>query len=162
MSKPTAIVLLVILALLLFLIIKILLPSIRIYISRMPKGIFVLLFLVIAVVIVYLVNYLIHDETGGLPGNESSNETAAISKEEDETEREIKENCIVVSGSEVFIENEKADSEMLDSYINYRLENNIMITLVDDYATAALFNEIKAICEEKGIRYKIENEKWLE
>ena len=162
MSKPTAIVLLVILAVLLFLIIKILLPSIRIYISRMPKGIFVLLFLVIAVVIVYLVNYLIHDETGGIPGNENSSEAASLSKEEEEKERVIKENCIVVSGSEVFIENEKADSDMLDSYLNYRLENNIMITLVDDYATSALFNEIKAICEEKGIRYKIENEKWLE
>ena len=43
-----------------------------------------LLFLVIAVVIVYLVNYLIHDETGGIPGNENSSEAASLSKEEEE------------------------------------------------------------------------------
>ena len=161
MSKPTAIILLVFMAVLLFCVIKILLPSIRRYISRMPKGIFVLLFLVIICVIVYLVRYLIYGETGGLSGNESNSETEAVSGTE-EKEKIIKENCIVLSGSEIIIENEKADSKMLNSYLDYRVENNIMITIVDDYATSALFSEVKAVCDKKGIRYKIEDEKWLE
>ena len=161
MSKPTAIILLVLLALLLFGIFKILLPSIKIYISRMPKGIFVLLFLVIVCVIIYLVYYLIGDPTGGNPGNDK--QTAASSGETAiDEERPIKEDCIILSGSDVFIENKKADSETIEKYIDYRVENNRQITIVDDYSTAALIHEIKALCDEKGIRYVIEDEKWLE
>ncbi|MCR5205327.1 MAG: hypothetical protein K6E47_09740 [Lachnospiraceae bacterium] len=160
MSKPTAIILLVLLALLLFGIFKILLPSIKIYIARMPKGIFVLLFLVIVGVIIYLVHYLITGATGGNPGNEQTSEIAGI--EQEDAPKTLKENCIVLSGSEVYVENEKADSATLEKYIDYRVENNIPITIVDDYSTAALFREIKAICDKKGVRYSIENEKWLE
>ena len=162
MSKPTDIILLVLLALLLFGIFKILLPSIKIYISRMPKGIFVLLFLVIAGVIVYLVHYLITGATGGNPGNENNSEIAGIERQDEDKPITLKENCIVLSGSEVYVENEKADSAMIEKYIDYRVENNIQITIVDDYSTAALFREIKAICEKKGVRYIIEDEKWLE
>lgn len=160
MSKPTAIILLVLLALLLFGIFKILLPSIKIYIARMPKGIFVLLFLVIVGVIIYLVHYLITGATGGNPGNEQTSEIAGI--EQEDAPKTLKENCIVLSGSDVYVENEKADSATLEKYIDYRVENNIPITIVDDYSTAALFREIKAICDKKGVRYSIENEKWLE
>ena len=160
MSKPTAIILLVLLALLLFGIFKILLPSIKIYIARMPKGIFVLLFLVIVGVIIYLVHYLITGATGGNPGNEQTSEIAGI--EQEDAPKTLKENCIVLSGSEVYVENERADSATLEKYIDYRVENNIPITIVDDYSTAALFREIKAICDKKGVRYSIENEKWLE
>ncbi|MBR5179576.1 MAG: hypothetical protein IKW90_12370 [Lachnospiraceae bacterium] len=162
MSKPTAIILLVLLALLLFGIFKILLPSIKIYISRMPKGIFVLLFIVIVGAIVYLTHYLITGATGGNPGNEKNSELAGIEKQEDDGPKTVKENCIVLSGSEVYVENEKADSATIEKYIDYRVENNIQLTIVDDYSTAALFREIKAICDKKGVRYSIEDEKWLE
>ena len=162
MSKPTAIILLVLLALLLFGIFKILLPSIKVYVSRMPKGIFVLLFLVIAGVIVYLVHYLITGTTGGNPGNENSSEIAGIEKRDEDIPFTNKENCIVISGSFVYVENEKADSATLEKYIDYRVENNIQITIVDDYSTAALFREVKAICDKMGVRYVIENEEWLE
>jgi len=158
MSKPTAIILLVVLAILLFGLGKILLPSIRKYINRMPKGIFILLFLVIVCAVVYLVHYLFNDETGGIPGNETEN---ASSQEEDEDIKTVKENCIVLSGSEVFVENEKADTPTLEKYIDYRVENNIPITIVDDYATKALVSEIKALCDKKGVRYSVENEEWL-
>ena len=161
MSKPTAIILLVLLVILLFGIFKILLPSIKIYISRMPKGIFVILFLVIVSFAVYLVHYLVTDITGGNPGNEKTAENSGIEAEED-LPKTVKENCIVISVSNVFIENEKADSAAIDKYIDYRVENNIQRTIVDDYSTAALFREIKAICDAKGVRYSIEDEKWLE
>lgn len=161
MSKPTAIILLVLLVILLFGIFKIILPSIKIYISRMPKGIFVILFLVIVSFAVYLVHYLVTDITGGNPGNEKTAENLGVEAEED-LPKTVKENCIVISGSNVFIENEKADSAVIDKYIDYRVENNIQITIVDDYSTAALFREIKAICDAKGVRYSIEDEKWLE
>lgn len=158
MSKPTAIILLVVLAILLFGLGKILLPSIRKYIYRMPKGIFVLLFLVIICAVVYLVHYLINGETGGIPGNETENSSSETEEEDTKT---VKENCIVLSGSEVYVENEKADTAALEKYIDYRVENNIPITIVDDYATKALVDEIKALCDKKGVRYSIENEEWL-
>ena len=97
MSKPTAIILLVLLVILLFGIFKILLPSIKIYISRMPKGIFVILFLVIVSFAVYLVHYLVTDITGGNPGNEKTAENSGIEAEED-LPKTVKENCIVISG----------------------------------------------------------------
>ena len=159
MSKPTAIILLVVLAILLFGLGKILLPSIRKYINRMPKGIFVLLFLVIVCAVVYLVHYLFNGETGGISGNEKAE--SASSQEEDENTKVIKENCIVLSGSEVYVENEKADTAAIEKYIDYRVENNIPVTIVDDYATLALMSEIKALCDKKGVRYSVENEEWL-
>jgi len=159
MSKPTAIILLVFLAILLFGLGKILLPSIRKYISRMPKGIFVLLFLVIICAVVYLVHYLFNGETGGNSGNEKAEISTA--NDDEENPKTAKENCIVLSGSEIFVENEKADTATLEKYIDYRVENNIPITLVDDYATLALVSEIKAICDKKGVRYSVENEEWL-
>ncbi|MCR5727605.1 MAG: hypothetical protein K6G24_09070 [Lachnospiraceae bacterium] len=159
MSKATAIILLVFLALLLFGLFRILLPSIRLYIHRMPKGIFILLFLVVTCAVVYLVSYLVNGETGGINGNDNKQESVSGQSEE---EKPVKENCIVLAGSEVFIENKKADAKTLENYIDYRVENNIPLTIVDDYSTAALFKEIKALCDKKGVRYSIENEKWLE
>ena len=150
---------LVVLALLLFGLGKILLPSIRKYINRMPKGIFVLLFLAIICAVIYLVHYLFNDEPGGLSGNEKQD--AASAQAEEDTPQVIKENCVVLSGSEVYIENEKADMAKLEKYIDYRVENNIPVTIVDDYATLALMSEIKAVCEKKGARYSVENEEWL-
>ena len=161
MSKPTAIILLVFLAVLLFGIFKILLPSIKVYISRMPKGIFVLLFLVVIAVVVYLLDFLINDRTGGLSGNEGK-ETVAENREEEEEKTVFKENCIILRGDGVWVENEKADGKALDLYLDYRVENNITVTIVDDYSSVALFKEIKEICEKKGVRISIEDEKWLE
>lgn len=158
MSKPTAIILLVVLAILLFGLGKILLPSIRKYINRMPKGIFILLFLVIVCAVIYLVHYLFNGETGGIPGNENAQ---SADSQEDENTKVIKENCIILSGSEVFVENEKADTVTIEKYIDYRVENNIPVTIVDDYATLALMSEIKALCDKKGVRYSVENEEWL-
>jgi len=60
------------------------------------------------------------------------------------------------------LENAIADQKALEKYLDYRVENNILVTIVDDYSTAAAFREIKAILEKKGVRYSIENEKWLE
>ncbi len=161
MSKPTAIILLILLALLLFGIFKIILPSIKIYISRMPKGIFVVLFLVVAGTMVYLVHYLVTDAPGGISGNEKTNDFTSAEKQ-DELPEVNKENCIVLLGSEVYIENEKADSATIEKYIDYRVENNIQLVIIDDYSTAALLHEIKALCDKKGVRYSIEDEKWLE
>lgn len=159
MSKPAAIILLIILVLILFGLGKILVPSIRKYISRMPKGIFVMLFLAIACTVGYLIYYLITDTTGGTPGNESSN-TASID-EENET-KPIKENCIVLSGPSQYIENKTVDDSALESYIDYRVKNNIPVTIVDDYATLEIMKKVKGICDKKGVNYSIEDEKWLE
>ena len=159
MSKPAAIVLLILLVLLLFGVGKILLPSVRKYISRMPKGIFVLLFLAIACTVGYLIYYLVTDVTGGTPGNVSSNNSELV---DEENERPIKENCIVLSGPSQYIENKTVDDSALESYIDYRVKNNIPVTIVDDYATLELMKKVKGICDKKGVNYSIEDEKWLE
>lgn len=161
MSKPAAIILLVVLALLLVGLFKILLPSIRKYISRMPKGIFVLLFLAVAVTVVYLVHYLITDATGGVPGNVGEDSQAEVSSENNDIPKTDKENCVVLFGSDIYVENAKAEIAELENYLDYRVNNNIPVTIVDDYATLALFNNVKAICDKKGVRYSIENEEWL-
>ena len=159
MSKPAAIVLLILLVLLLFGIGKILLPSVRKYISRMPKGIFVLLFLAIACTVGYLIYYLVTDRTGGTPGNVGENSTELV---DEESEKPIKENCIVLSGPSQYIENKSVDDSALEAYIDYRVKNNIPVTIVDDYATLDLVKKVKGICEKKGVNYSIEDEKWLE
>ena len=160
MSKPAAIVLLILLVLLLFGVGKILLPSVRKYISRMPKGIFVLLFLAIACTVGYLIYFLVTDTTGGTPGNAGENRTEAVD-EENET-KPIKENCIVLSGPSQYIENKSVDDSALEAYIDYRVKNNIPVTIVDDYATLDLMKKVKGICDKKGVNYSIEDEKWLE
>ena len=121
--------------------------------------IFVLLFLAIACTVGYLIYYLITDTTGGTPGNESSN-TASIDEENEA--KPIKENCIVLSGPSQYIENKTVDDSALESYIDYRVKNNIPVTIVDDYATLELMKKVKGICDKKGVNYSIEDEKWLE
>lgn len=161
MSRTTAIVMIVVLGLLLIGLFLIILPSIKQYIRRMPKGIFVLLFLVVAFTIVYLVNYLINNKTGGSPDYADGAESEKKASEQEETPI-IRENCVVLRGNEIWVENTIADQKALEKYLDYRVENNILVTIVDDYSTAAAFREIKAILEKKGVRYSIENEKWLE
>lgn len=160
MSKPAAIILLVILALLLVGLLKILLPSIKTYISRMPKGIFVLLFLAVAGTVVYLIYFLITDTTGGVNGN-VSNDTQTEVIAENDIPKTDKENCVVLFGADIYIENAKAEIAELEKYLDYRVNNNIPVTIVDDYATLALFNDVKAVCDKKGVRYSIEDEEWL-
>lgn len=160
MSKPAAIILLVILALLLVGLLKILLPSIRTYIRRMPKGIFVLLFLAVAGTVVYLIYFLITDTTGGINGNESNDMQTEVIAENDIPQTN-KENCVVLYGADIYIENTKAEITELEKYLDYRVNNNIPVTIVDDYATLALFNNVKAVCDKKGVRYSIEDEEWL-
>ncbi len=161
MSRTTAIVMIVVLGLLLIGLFLIILPSIKQYIRRMPKGIFVLLFIVIAFTIVYLVNYLVNNKTGGSPDYADGAESEKKASEQEETPI-IRENCVVLRGNEIWVENAIADQKALEKYLDYRVENNILVTVVDDYSTAAAFREIKAILEKKGVRYSIENEKWLE
>jgi hypothetical protein len=161
MSRTTAIVMIVVLGLLLIGLFLIILPSIKQYIRRMPKGIFVLLFIVIAFTIVYLVNYLVNNKTGGSPDYADGAESEKKASEQEETPI-IRENCVVLRGNEIWVENAIADQKALEKYLDYRVENNILVTIVDDYSTAAAFREIKAILEKKGVRYSIENEKWLE
>ena len=157
MSKTTAIILLVFMAALLFIIFRILLPSIKLYISRMPKGIFVLLFIVIIGVSAYLIDFLINDRTGGLSGNDNQNTTPGG----DEEDTVIRENCIILRNDGVWVENEKADTGKIEKYLAYRAENNITVTIVDDYSTVAQFKEVKAICEKTGVRINVEDEEWL-
>ena len=161
MSRTTAIVMIVVLGLLLIGLFLIILPSIKQYIRRMPKGIFVLLFIVVAFTIVYLVNYLVNNKTGGSPDYADGSDSEKKVSEQEETPI-IRENCVVLRGNDIWVENEIADQKALEKYLDYRVENNILVTIVDDYSTAAVFREIKAILEKKGVRYSIENEKWLE
>jgi len=164
LDKITAIILLVILIVILVALFRLLLPSVKKYIHRMPKGIFVLLFLTILGIAVYLVYFIAHDETGGLNGPENVAESDAEIQKTYDDGRPVtyKEHCVILWDDVILIENEKADRNTFEKYLDYRIENNITVTIVDDYASAAFLKEIKAVLEKKGARYIIEDEKWLE
>ena len=130
MSKTTAIILLVFLAALLFIIFRILLPSIKLYISRMPKGIFVLLFIVIIGASAYLIDFLINDRTGGLFGNDNQNITSGG----DEVDTVIRENCIIIRSDGIWVENEKAEKGFLD-YVSDPGKVSFPWTMIDKITT---------------------------
>ncbi|MCQ2497133.1 MAG: hypothetical protein MJ131_11150 [Lachnospiraceae bacterium] len=159
MNRTTAIVCLVILLAFLAGTIKVLLPTFKKFVHRMPKSIFIVLFVMIAAAMIWLIVFIVDDVTGGgqTGGNEQDNNTV-----EQEAEKPPIENCIIVRGTDIIIENMQADIVSAGKYIDYRVENNIELTVVDDYSVSSVYRGIIDLCKKKGVRYTTENEAWLE
>ncbi len=166
MNKTVAIVILVILAIVLFFLIKSFLPVFTRAINQMPKGIFVLLILVIIVVMIYLVSFIVSDRTGGNPGSNGESKDdiieASMDDNQDEVITESTENCIILRNDEIWIDNQSVDWDTMEKYIDFHVENNIEISIIDDYSTAVLHHQITNLCDEKGVKYRTEDEKWIE
>ena len=71
------------------------------------------------------------------------------------------ENCVICREDEIIIDNSIADMKALEDYLDYRVENNIQVVLVDDYSTAGFFNSIVDHLTEKGVIYIIKDESWF-
>lgn len=166
MNKITAIVILVILAIVLFFLLKSFMPVFSRAIKNMPKGIFILLILVIIVVMIYLTSYIVNDRTGGNPGNNGESNDEIIEASMDDSQADVItesiENCIILRNDEIWIDNQKVEWDAMEKYIDVHVENNIEISIIDDYSTAVLHHKITDLCDEKGVKYKTEDETWIE
>ena len=164
MSKVIAVIFLVLCLVVLFFLIRMFTPAFKSLLSRLPKGIFILLFILVLGFIAYLGYYIFcNDPKGGNPG--ADGEVTEVQENIIESEDIVKENienCIILRDEEIWIDNQRADMETVNKYIDYRVENNITLTIVDDYSVSSLHHEITELCDKKGVNYTTENETWLE
>lgn len=163
MSKIVAIIFLVICLVVLFLLIRMFTPAFKNLLSRLPKGIFVIIFLFVIGFIVYLVYFLFNNEAkGGNPGIDGEVTEVQETVESEDIVKANVENCIILRDEQIWIDNMQVDMEYVNQYIDYRVENNIELTIVDDYSVSSLHHEITELCDKKGVNYITENETWLE
>ncbi len=163
MNKYIAIILLAVLALILILFIKAMVPALTGLIKTLPKGIFILLFLVIVGMMIYLIYYLANS---GVYGGQQQN--AEEQQEQQQEEEQLSGNeeilqpdhCIVLRNDVILIGDREADMSTVEKYIDWHVENNTELIIVDDYSTAALHHRISKLCDEKGVKYRTENEEW--
>lgn len=153
MDKTTAIVLLVVLALVLILLIRFLFPSIKSYVIHMPKGIFILLALIIIVVIIFLIVYLTTDDPSGMPFMGHKEDTPVVSEEQKEMDKMMAEG-IVISGNTAYLGDDRADMSEIVTYIDQRIKEKKEVIIVDDYASSKVYHEIEDICKEKNVTPK--------
>ncbi len=166
MNKYIAIILLAVLALILILFIKAMVPALTGFLKNLPKGIFILLFLVIVGMMIYLIHYLVNS---GVYGGQQQNTEEQQEQEELEEEEQLPENegviqpdhSIVLHNDVILISGREADMDTVEKYIDLHVENNTELVIVDDYSTAALHHRITKLCDEKGVNYRTENEEWI-
>ena len=160
MSNVAAIILLIVLAGVLFLLLRVLIPAFSDYIKQLPKSIFVVLFLVVISAMGYLVYHLVNSfQTGGEIGT-ASQETAEPAEEgRRDVTLEKMEDCIILRENQIWIENVQVGMPEVEKYIDEHVESNTRLTIIDDYALASLHHEITELCERKGVNYSNENEK---
>ncbi len=166
MNKPIAIVLLAVLALVLILALKTLIPMFSNFLKNLPAGIFILFIVSILGVMAYLIYFLV---SSGTPGGQMGNveeEVPIVTKAPEQTEAEDVlaklDHCIVLREDKIWIKGEEADMEKAEKYIDEHVESNTELVIVDDYSLASLHHKITKLCDKKGVNYRIENEKWME
>lgn len=153
MEKTTAIVLLVIFALILVLLIRFLFPSIKSYVNHMPKGVFVLLLLLVIAVIIFLVVYLTSDDPSGLPFFGYKKNEQVLTAEQ-EQEKKLIEEGITVSGNSLFINDERVEIETVSGYIDTCIKEGKEVVIVDDYASSKLYHQVEDLCIQKNVTPK--------
>ena len=127
-------------------------PIARLF-GRVPKTVWVILLPLVIIFMIYLVNFLVRDFKGGIPG---STGTEAPEPTQSGTEDiEVAADTVLLQGGAVFIKGKQAGTGELDKYLDYYVDNNIPVKIVDDYATAAVFHEVEDICESKGVNYSV-------
>ncbi len=169
MNKPIAIILLVVLALILILALRALVPMFTNFFKKLPLGIFLIFIAAILGVMAYLVYFLAtedrHGGAAGDPGAEIPQITDAPQQQEDPGEpADISANlqhCIVLREDRIWIEGKEADLEQAGKYIDEHVESNTELVVVDDYSLASLHHQITNLCDKKGVNYRIENEEWI-
>ncbi len=167
MNKTLAIILLVVLALILIMFIKALLPALTGFLKNLPKGIFILLFLVIVGLMAYLVIFIMNADVYG--GSQMSGQEEVELPEDKEQQEEdetgegasVPDHCILIREDRILIGDAEADMEAVGKYIDEHVVSNTPIVIVDDYSSAAVYHRITKLCDEKGVKYSKENEEWI-
>lgn len=162
MNKPLAIILLVILALILVLLLRVFIPAVTNYLEHLPKGVFVILFIVILAVMGYLIYFLV---TPKITGGETENvlEEPSIGPEGSNTDvfQEKIENCIILRNDQIWIDNVQVDMNYVEKYIDEHVESNTPLIILDDYSLASLHHQITELCDKKGVNYTKEDEEGI-
>lgn len=154
MNNTLAIILLVLLALVLIFMFKALIPVFSKFIKNLPKGIFVILFLLIILAIVYLASFLLNTNTNhGQTGNAAEPELAQTGNASLATS----DNCIILRGDQIWIGDQMVDSDGAKQYLDRFPSDDQELIIVDDYSFYLLHNSITELCKERGIEYVEKN-----
>lgn len=160
MNNTLAIILLVILTLVLILLLRVFIPAVTNYLKNLPKGVFVILFIVILAIMGYLIYFLASPKpAGGETGNAA--EESLTEPEESDVILEKIENCIILRNDQIWIDNVQVDMDYVGKYIDEHVESNTPLTIVDDYSLASLHHQITELCDKKGVNYTKEDEEWI-
>ena len=162
MNNTLAIILLVILTLILVLLLRVFIPAVTNYLKNLPKGVFIILFIVIIAIMCYLIYFLFSPKlTGGEMGN--TLEESSTGPEESNTDVVLEkiENCIILRNDQIWINNVQVDMDYVEKYIDEHVESNTQLIIVDDYSLASLHHKITELCDKKGVNYIKENEEWI-
>lgn len=162
MNKTIAIIFLIIFAVIFIFMLKTLISAFANCIKNLPKGILVLLFLVIIGIMAYLIYYLIAANTaGGEAGNAAEVVSAqAETVSSDASAEEIKD-CIILRGDQILINNQPADMESVEQYLDGYTTGDTELVIVDDYSLLSLHQAITELCRERGVEYIEKDEKYL-
>lgn len=162
MSKPLAIILLVILALILVLLLRVFIPAVTNYLENLPKGVFVILFIVILAVMGYLIYFLVTPQlTGGETESALEESSAGLEGSDTDVILENTENCIILRKDQIWIDNVQVDMDYVEKYIDEHVESNTPLVILDDYSLASLHHQITELCDKKGVNYTKEDEEWI-
>ena len=153
MNNVIAIILLIILAVILIVFLKLVIPALSGFLKQIPKGTFVFLFLVVVGLMAYLIYYIVtYKDVHGNPGNPDTTSPEAI-ESFSFSSPELKDDVIVLRGDKIFIEDAEVTLEEAEKFIDRHVEDNIEITIIDDYSLASLYHEISGMCTEKGAKF---------
>lgn len=129
--------------------------------KRLPKGIFICLFLVVVGMMAFIIRGWIKGITpGGI--EELNTESAANNENEDETTIvETYDNCIHVKEDQILVNNELVSDEKLDEYITDKAREGKEIVIVDNYSSYEVFEKVINKCEEKRVKHVEKDENWF-
>lgn len=150
MNNTFAIILLVLLALLFIFMFKTLISAFSSYIKNLPKGIFVILFLAIILIMAYLIYFLITTNTNH---GDTGNAAETVSGQTEDVASVTTDNCIILRGDQIWIGDQMVDSDGAKQYLDIFPSDDQKLIIVDDYSLNSLHNSITELCRERGIEY---------
>lgn len=128
-------------------------------VTKMPRHIVMIAAIVLLIIIVVLILRLSKSTIGGAVQDDIPITEIDVGAIESET---VYKNCIVVSFDNITIEGIEASISEVEKFVDYNTDNNVEMIIVDEYSSAEVFHSVIGICDRKGAKYIIKDEKWLE
>lgn len=157
MNDYIKIALILLLAVVLFLLIRSLLPAVKHSLREMPKWLLVVLIAAVVVAIIFLVKSLA--KSGGAIGGADGTDAAPIRQEEQDAQYA---ECIIIRADEIILDGRVSDLEAVKAYVAEHYKAHKKAIIVDDYGLASLCHEVIAICKDIGAEYELWDEKRLD